>query len=137
MVRSADKGLQHGVAAGDSARFVGPSANAPSYRVAPQGACDPIPVELDYTDTLISKCPRAHLGGRITMRSSKGANIVAFPFSRSERIAPEQELLKLVGGKIVAIPPVSAKTINLQEAADRIQARSCAKSDPSSACKEI
>ncbi len=65
------------------------------------------------------------------MLSSKGANIVAFPLSRSERLAPRQRL-KFVDGKIVAIPAVSAKTIDVREAAERIRARSIAKTEPSS-----
>ncbi len=67
------------------------------------------------------------------MRSCKGADVVAFPLSRSEQIAPERKLFKIVDGKIAAVPAVSAMTINLQKAAERIRARCPAETGPSSA----
>jgi hypothetical protein len=67
------------------------------------------------------------------MRGSKGANVVAFPLSRSERIEPSRKQFKFENGKIVAIPATDAGAINFQEAAGRIQARSSAKSGASGA----
>ncbi len=71
------------------------------------------------------------------MRSSKGADVVAFPLSRSEQIAARPKLFKIVDGKIVAVPEVSAKTINLQKAAERIRARCSTKTGPSSASADF
>jgi hypothetical protein len=71
------------------------------------------------------------------MRRRKGANIIAFPLSRSEQIAPRQKLFKIVDGRIVAAPVVSAMTIDLQKAADRIRARRSTKTGPSSASADF
>lgn len=71
------------------------------------------------------------------MSSSNGADVVAFPLSRSEQIAPGRKLFKIVDGKIVAGPDVSAKTINLQKAAERIRARCSTKTGPSSASADF
>ena len=67
------------------------------------------------------------------MLSRKGGNVVAFPLSRRERIAPRAKLFEFGDGKIAALPVLSAEIINLQEAAERIRARCPAASQTSRA----